>query len=66
MTLTGEDLLVATGARTHEDFIISTWLAGYREPHRSMSLIQSQGTGMQSGPDPIVYITVADLFQSHY
>lgn len=29
-----------------------------------MSLIQSQGTGMQSGPDPIVYISQWLTFSS--
>lgn len=48
LTLTREDLLVATAAGAHGDLIISTWLAGYREPHRSMGLILSQGTGATS------------------
>lgn len=33
LTLTREDLLVATAARAHRDLIISLWLAGYWEPH---------------------------------
>jgi len=62
LTLSGEDLLVATAAGAHRELIISTWLAGSREPHRSMGLILSQGTGMASEGGLCYMLEWPDLF----